>query len=221
MQERIRNFLQGFDVRLKFFSHLNGTERILDIGCGVGGNGIALRKLHPSAEIHGVDLMPNADIPSFYSYKTVDLDAGILPYPDDYFDTVIFSNVIEHLHFPLRLGKEINRVMKSHATLYVETANWITVFIPSFGFHREQHNPFNFYDDHTHVKPWSKHGLYEFLLQSCNLSVQKVGTMRNWVRLPFDIPIFLIGLLTGRRSYMVSSVWNLTGWCIYGIGTKQ
>ena len=215
------DLLRSFDVRWKFFLKLQGSARVLDLGCGMGSNGVALKELHPAIELHGVDVLPDMDVPSFYSYKVVNLDSGLLPYPNDFFDVVIFTHVIEHLRSPLQLGKEINRVMKKQAKIYVETPNWTTVFVPSFGFHREQHNPFNFYDDPTHIKPWSKHGLFEFLFQSCSLNVNQVSTRRNWLRLPFDLPIILLGLLTGKRSYAVSSFWNLFGWCIYGIGTKE
>jgi SAM-dependent methyltransferase len=221
MLERVRKFIHKFDIRSEFFASIRLSQRILDLGCGTGINGTVLKELNPEIELHGVDLLPQNEVPSFYSYKIVDLDRGTLPYPNDYFDAIIFSHVLEHLRFPLQLGKEINRVMKKGGMIYIEVPNWITIIIPSFGFHREQHNPFNFYDDHTHIKPWSKQGLFEFLLQSCNLAINNVGTRRNWVRLPFDIPTLFFGLLAGKRQYVVSSVWNLFGWCIYGIGTKN
>jgi len=221
MSKILRSYFRRFEARQRFFAGLQGTCRVLDLGCGPGDNGVALKELHPDIDIHGVDLLPAGAVRDFYSYSVVDLDRGVLPYPDGYFDAVLFTHVIEHLRSPLQLGKEINRVMKQGALIYVETPNWTTAFVPSFGFHREQHNPFNFYDDPTHVKPWTKHGLFEFLYQSCNVNVIKTRTRRNFLRLPFDIPIFLLGLLTGNRSYTVTSFWNLYGWCIYAVGAKR
>lgn len=221
MKELIVKFVRHFNVVKKFFVKLPGSARVLDLGCGTGNNGVALKALHPTIELHGVDILSAGKVPSFYCYKTVDLENGTLPYPDDYFDAIVFTHVIEHLRSPLQLGKEINRVMKKQATIYVETPNWTTVFVPSFGFHRDQHNPFNFYDDPTHIRPWSKHGLFEFLFQSCSLRVTNVGTRRNWLKVPFDFSVILFGILTGKRSYIVSSFWNLYGWCIYGIGVKD
>ena len=119
------------------------------------------------------------------------------------------------------LGKEINRILKKGGKIYVETPNWTTMFIPSFGFHREQHNPFNFFDDPTHIKPWSKDGIYEFLLQSCRLEGQKIGILRNWFQIPLDFIFIIFGMLTGNRVKIIKSFWNIYGWCIYGIGIKK
>jgi SAM-dependent methyltransferase len=221
MKQYIKRVLNRFQPRARYLSSLPPSSKVLDVGCGTGGNGLALRSLHADIEIHGIDLLPEDRVPDFYSYAIVDLDKGTLPYPDEYFDAIVFTHVLEHLRSPLELGKELHRVMKKHGTMYVETPNWTSVLVPSFGFHREQHNPFNFYDDPTHVKPGSKHGLFEFLLQSCELRVDKVGTVRNWMRVPCDPAIILVGLLTRRRVYIVSSIWNLSGWCIYGVGVKE
>jgi len=221
MKQLLKKIIRRYDPRLTFYYPLHPASRVLDVGCGTGGNGVALRAIHPIIELHGIDLLPKEQVPDFYSYTSIDLDNGKLPYPDGFFDALIFTHVIEHLRSPLKLGKEFNRVMKEQAKIYIETPNWTTVLVPSFAFHREQHNPFNFYDDPTHFKPWSKHGLFEFILQSCGLRVVKVGTVRNWLRVPFNLYFILVGLLTGRRSYIVSSFWNLYGWCIYGIGVKD
>ncbi len=221
MKNLVKKILNRFDCKQKFFRSLSDNVKVLDLGCGGGANGIVLRAMHTTVELQGLDIEPQTNLPGFYLFKTVDLDSGVLPFSDNYFDAVIFTHVIEHLRSPLKLGKEINRVMRKGAKIYVETPNWTTAFAPSFGFHREQHNPFNFYDDPTHVKPWSKHGLFEFLVQSCGLNVVKIGNTRNWVRLPFDLIILLYGLLTANRSYVVWSFWNLYGWCIYGVAIKE
>jgi SAM-dependent methyltransferase len=142
-------------------------------------------------------------------YKNIDLDKGVLPYPNDYFGIILFTHIIEHLSSPAALGKEINRVMKKKAKIYVETPNWTTMFVPSFVFHREQHNPFNFFDDPIPVKPWSKHGIFEFLYLGCSLYVEKVGTVRNWLRVPQNLIRIVTGLITGNRSMVISSFWNV------------
>lgn len=180
-----------------------------------------LHRFHPRIELHGVDLLPEADVPANYSYQQVDLNKNCLPFPENYFDAILLIHVIEHLQAPLGLGKEIQRVLKPGGRIYVEAPNWTSMFVPSFGFHREQHHPFNFFDDPTHVKPWSRHGLFEFLSASCDLHVEKVGSTRSWLRVPLDFPAIAWGLLRADRRRIISSVWNLSGWCIYGIGAKK
>ena len=221
MREWLEKLVRSISRRHRFFSSLRDSDRVLDLGCGAGHNGVAMKELHPNIELHGVDIVPEMPVPPFYKYSALDLDGGVLPFPDEYFDAIVFIHVIEHLRAPLQLGREINRVMKKGGKLYVETPNWTSVLVPSFGFHREQHNPFNFYDDPTHVKPWSKHGLYEFLSQGCDLLPERVGTTRRFLRLPLDIILILVGILQGNRPLIVSAFWNLYGWCIYGVGTKS
>jgi SAM-dependent methyltransferase len=221
MKRIIKAFIHKFDKKGDFFRDIPSSAKILDIGCGRGYNGIYLKTLQTSCEVYGIDILPDSSVPDFYIYKNVDLDKGILPYPDDFFDIILFTHVIEHLYSPLSLGKEINRVMKKQAKIYIETPNWTTMLVPSFGFHREQHNPFNFFDDPTHVRPWSKHGIFEFLYEGCSLYVEKVGTVRNWLRVPQNLVRILNGLITGNRSIVISSFWNVYGWCIYAIGRKE
>jgi len=208
-------------VRYRFFHDLKNHVRILDLGCGLGHNSIELKLLYPALEIQGIDIIDKTKVPPFIIYKEYDLNNGLLPYPDNYFDAIIFCHVIEHLNKPFDLCLEIRRVLKNDGLIYVETPNWTSILVPSFGFKREQHDPFNFFDDPSHTKPWSKHGLFEYLSQSCDLQVIKVGTVRNWYRILLDIPIILYGLARGKRGLIINSFWNIYGWCIYGIATKK
>ena len=221
MLESLKFFILRFDRRRRFFRTLAPAQRILDIGCGTGKNVTEIQRLFPSLEFHGVDLLQDSQVPPFVQYKRVDLEEGALPYPDEYFDAILVVHVLEHLHHPLRLGSEIHRVLKKGGRVYVETPNWISLFIPSLAVDRSQMQTINFFDDHTHVKPWSRQGLYAYLGACCHLEVEKVGTVRNWLRLPGDPFVILAGLVIPNRGNVASAIWNLTGWRIYGIGKKS
>lgn len=221
MIESAKLFILRFDQRRRFFRSLHDAHRILDVGCGTGKNALEIRQLHPSLEYHGVDLLQNAHVPSFVHYHQVDLEEGSLPYPDDHFDAILVLHVLEHLHRPLALGSEIRRVLRKNGRVYIETPNWISLFLPSLRVNRGQVGTINFFDDHTHVKPWSKHGLHEFLEGSCRLRVESVGTVRNWLRMATDPFVLLVGLLTSNRGIVASAIWNLTGWRIFGVGRKH
>lgn len=221
MLNTIQQRLLHFDTRRKFFRRLRGAQHVLDLGCGDGKNCHELREINPQLKFHGVDLLDPGKVPDFIQYHRLDLSTATLPYPDNFFDTILFVHVIEHLDNPASLGKEIQRVLKPGGRIYIETPNWTTMFMPSLGFKREQGYPFNFFDDHTHRKPWSKQGLYEYLKQDCQLRIAKVGTRRNWPKFLVDPLIMIFALLAANRPYLVASFWNVTGWCIYGIGVKN
>jgi SAM-dependent methyltransferase len=225
LEQWLRNkgvrFLSHLSTKQHFLANLYDSERVLDLGCGTGNNGDSLKKLYPGIEIHGVDTLAEAAVPAYYVYKAVDLEKGALPYPDEYFDAVLFTHVVEHLHSPFQIGSEINRVAKRGAQIYVETPNWTSILVPSFGFHREQRNPFNLYDDPTHIRPWTQHTLFEFIYRGCGFKVVKLGSTRVWTRIPLDFAMIILGIIAGNRKYIVSAFWNLYGWSIYGVGTKE
>jgi hypothetical protein len=131
------------------------------------------------------------------------------------------THVIEHLDHPNRIGPAIHRVLGPGGGFYVETPNWTSTLVPSFGFCREQSSPFNFYDDPTHVRPWSKHGLFEFLREQCHLSVEAVGTRRNWAHVPLDALKLPIAVLRRRRGDVINAFNNIYGWSIFAIGLRH
>ena len=221
MRKALVDFFHRFDVRWRFFHSIRNAQRILELGCGSGDNFRALNSIGSSAELHGVDVMAPGQITERMVYHKLDLDHDPLPYEDGFFDAILFTHVIEHLRSPLNVGLEIHRLLKPGGTIYVETPNWTSMLVPSFGIRREQHNPFNFFDDPTHVRPWTKHSLYDFLSGACKLRARKVSTVRNWPHIPVDVLKMGYGLLSGDRHKVVSGFWNIYGWCIWGIGVKE
>lgn len=92
--------------------HLPNGVRILEIG---GGTGFQAKLL---AE-HGYDVA-SIDIPqSNYAeervFPVLDYDGATIPFPDDSFDVVFSSNVLEHVRDRRRLYDEIERVLRPGA----------------------------------------------------------------------------------------------------------
>ncbi len=211
--------IRSFDPRWAFFGSLPDNGRILDLGCGRGDNCLALRSVRPPWEIYGIDLLFASEVPEFVKYVQFDLNNRPLPYPDAHFDAILLIHVIEHLQNPLSLCSEIRRLLRPGGRVYIETPNYTTLFVPSFGLKRSQHHPFNFFDDLGHQKPYSKQALYEFI-ENCGLQVSKLGNTRNWLRIPIDLLGLPWNLIKGDRRRAVGHFWNLYGWCIYGVGQK-
>ena len=221
MKNPLHLIIQKGDIHRNFFLQLKDSKRILEIGCGRGGNCSQIHSLFPGIEIYGVDLIPQSEVPAFVHYTRVDLENGRLPFENNSFDAVLAIYVLEHIQNAIKLGTEINRIMKNGGLIFIEVPNWTTMFVPSFGFHRVQHNPFNFFDDPSHVKIWTKQSLFEFLDQGCCFSTKKIGTNRNWAALFFNFFQIIKGLCTGRRERVLLPFWNIFGWNIYAIGSKK
>jgi SAM-dependent methyltransferase len=84
-------------------------ERIVDVGCGPAGTGLAA--LDPEAAITGVDAVNRPGYESA-SRRFVEADARALPFADDSFEIAYSNSVIEHLD-PVdrpRFAAEIRRV---------------------------------------------------------------------------------------------------------------
>ena len=97
--------------------------RLLDIGCGTGGN---LDHLKRYGQMHGVDLSPIAlSLSRQRGHERVMFaTANELPFADESFDLVTALDVIEHLDDDTGGLKEIHRVLRPGASAII--------FVPAF-----------------------------------------------------------------------------------------
>ncbi|RLF01111.1 MAG: hypothetical protein DRJ59_06715 [Thermoprotei archaeon] len=99
--------------------------RVLDIGCAYG----YLLRLFDNAgcETYGIDI-------SEYAIKQArritraklyawDVDRGLPMFQDNFFDLITILHVIEHLHSPYNVLKEVHRVLKPKGKLIIGTPN--------------------------------------------------------------------------------------------------
>jgi len=208
------------EVRPRFFRSLKNPKKMLELGCGHGPYTLQVQRYHPDVKGYGVDILDPSQAPEHLEYLRVDLNTEDLPYDDDMFDLIVFTHVMEHLEDPIRLGPQIHRILKPGGSIFVETPNWTTMFMPSFGIQRHKGGPHNFFDDLTHLRPCTKQGLYEFVSRHCNLNVGKVGTVRNWFRVPLDLVLMAVAMIVRKRTWFNFGMTNAFGWAIYCTGTK-
>ncbi len=103
---------------------LTTGARILDLGAAPFLVPYALAR--EGYDVTAVDLHPAdwLDAPLPFKIVTANCDGEPLPFADDAFDCVIFTEVFEHLHVNLNhTMKEIHRVLKSGGFLYLTTPN--------------------------------------------------------------------------------------------------
>jgi len=112
---RLRYLVGKVFGRDLIFDNYLKNRRVLDVGCG---RGEILKK--DLQNFFGIDANPTVvnDLQS-QGYQARLAEASNLPYPDNQFETVYCSNLIEHL-FPdqaYAMLKEANRVLKKHGTI--------------------------------------------------------------------------------------------------------
>ncbi len=117
---------------------LRAGDRILDMGAGAGRH--AFEVYHRGAHIVALDYsladlkdvsglfsaMAAADeVPEDASAATVNGDGTRLPFPDDTFDHIICSEVMEHIPDDAAAAAELARVLKPGGTLAVTVPTWL------------------------------------------------------------------------------------------------
>jgi SAM-dependent methyltransferase len=118
---------QGKKIALSLVPSGTG-RRALDVGARAGQQ---TRWLSDRGyDVTSIDLEPR-----FQGCQCVDVNAP-LPYPDDTFDLIWCSEVIEHLEDPAAAGQEFRRVVRAGGDIILTTPNsfaWLFRVIAPFG----------------------------------------------------------------------------------------
>ena len=103
-------------------------SRVLEVGCGTGNLAILAKRLHPTAEVTGIDPDPKAlDRPRRKARRRgVDVHfelayAERLPFPDARFDTVLSALMLHHLGADAKVPalREARRVLVPGGSLHL------------------------------------------------------------------------------------------------------
>lgn len=102
---------------------LRPTDQLLDIGCGTGALLHRLSKIHPIAQLSGVDPVPEMlAIARRRLSATIELRqawAEHLPFAAEQFDVVVSCNVFHYLRQPIVALREMGRVLRSGGQLII------------------------------------------------------------------------------------------------------
>jgi ubiquinone/menaquinone biosynthesis C-methylase UbiE len=144
------------------FQYVIGHD-ILDAGCGEGITLEKLVRLFPEKRVVGVDTEPeNLEICLRHKLPVQEGSLYALPFADESFDTVLFSEVIEHLDRPEKALSEIYRVLRPGGRAVIIFPNDRTFMFArlAMGMVREA-----FYDP-GHVKQWTPGGIRKALSEA-------------------------------------------------------
>lgn len=121
LKRRVKEVLKALDIKVK--------EKILDCGCGEGLYLLAINETSQDAEIYGFDIdSASIEIAKKHLAKSTNVDFKIgnicnMPYPDNFFDKICCSEVLEHVKDDKEALSELNRVLKTGGKLVITVPN--------------------------------------------------------------------------------------------------
>jgi SAM-dependent methyltransferase len=129
-----------------------------------------------------------------YDYPEFNLEKDILPHADSSVDFVTLNAVIEHIQNPNHILTEIKRVLKPNGLIFIRTPNWKLDFK-------------NFYNDSTHVKPYTPETLNNLLkLFGYEIIFLESGLIEKswfWWKLPNKIKWKVASLIPGGTKSII------------------
>lgn len=201
--------------RLYFIQKAKGFK-CLDFGCG---NGLVLRQnatVRPDLEFFGIDIKDfSGELPKHVSFSIYNGEK--FPHQDNYFDIIIVNHVLEHIQNPERILTELKRVIKNKGRIYIEVPNKRSLWGKPHG---KFAGTVHFFDDPTHLRPYSQIELAELCRQS-GFRIIKSGIARNFLHLILSPILLFTGTLMPDTLHYMYARNSLIGWASYIILEKQ
>lgn len=120
-------YAEGFnDEKAKIFAkYLKKESRILDIGCADGKLGEYFKK-ELGAEVYGVEISKKMAKEAENRLDKVfcaDIEKDSLKIKENFFDYIVFADVLEHLQFPEEALKKCRKFLKEEGRIVVSLPN--------------------------------------------------------------------------------------------------
>jgi ubiquinone/menaquinone biosynthesis C-methylase UbiE len=191
---------------------------LLDVGAGSHSASNTMR-VFPQCRYYGIDITREYEndendfkaMAGFYQMDLTQLDFSQIP--DNFFDVIMMSHIIEHLHNGDRVIEGLMPKLKRGGYIYIEFPGERSTRLPSMK------RTLNFYDDKTHVRIFS-HAEVADLLENKACEVLKQGTRRYW---PFILmlPLSLVQQ-TLKYGFVPGGVfWDLLGFAEFVFARKK
>jgi ubiquinone/menaquinone biosynthesis C-methylase UbiE len=191
---------------------------LLDVGAG-SHSATKTKSIYPQCEYHGIDISKNyendeADFKAMSGFYEMDLTAlDFSSIPDQYFDVIIMSHIIEHLHNGDKVIEGLLKKLKVGGYIYIEYPAERSTRLPSMK------RTLNFYDDPTHVRIYSVPEI-KGILEKHACKVLKGQTRRYWPYIAL-LPLTLVSE-TIKYGFVPGGVfWDIAGFAEYLFAVKE
>ncbi len=191
---------------------------LLDVGAGSHSATIT-KQWFPLCDYYGIDKEKsyNNDASDFEAMtEFYELDLTVLDFtliPENFFDVIIMSHVIEHLHNGDEVLRLLLNKLKSGGFIYVEFPSKRSTRFPS------KRDTLNFYDDPTHCRIFTVEEISSILPEN-KFQVLKSGVRRDWLRVLLTPVKIVFTKIT--QGYVPGSVfWDILGFADFVFARKN
>lgn len=138
--EQERLLTQGKYLEPFLYSSIDYSEshHLIEIGCGVGAQTQILHRRFPYLQITSVDYEPSQITKAKEGFEFMEkrekvnfeiADATSLPYENNTFDAAFICWVLEHVSDPIKILKELSRVLKASSKIYLTEVFNSTLYV--------------------------------------------------------------------------------------------
>lgn len=192
--------LHPFSVHQKIIQLIGKQKRVLDVGCGAGTLAKEMNK--NDCEVIGIELDENsANVAQMYCKELIRGDVESIELEDqfnDYFDIIIFADVLEHLKEPSNVLKRFIKYLKDDGFIIISLpniANWKIRLKLLFGnFDYEDHGIL----DKNHLRFFTKKNTIK-LISDAGLKIYKfdvnIGDVNRFMNILYSIGILWPNLM--------------------------
>lgn len=149
--------------------HVRPGTRVLDIGCGNGASLLEIQRA--GAEAYGTEVDRNVEVIAQELRLNIHFgDINTAPWPDQYFDDITMSQLLEHTAVPADFLRQLQRKLKPGGRMIMSFPN-----IDSFNRVRSGKKWINWHIPY-HMNFFSRRSI-ELLAEQIGMQVQRIQTM--------------------------------------------
>jgi len=169
-----------FDLINLIDSPTDEVINVLDVGYGCGATLLQIKNQYKNANLYGIELNEKAgSIASLFANVLIgNIEEMELNYPDEFFDYIIFGDVLEHLYNPWEVVRRMRKYLKPDGKIIVSIPN-----VMHFSLIKHLINGYWTYADsglldRTHIRFFTLHEVVKMFLEA---GYQKVEYAMNVV----------------------------------------